>query len=180
MRLYRSRVDSISKKVIQDLTDGNHIEVDSNNRMEAIADLEAIMLEHLNRDRRLRDSVRERMANRRIPYDEYPKIRSQLAKEWGHPLGSQLEKYLSIQFVESFMVSPYIEEVYSDDFTMRRIIMEVLKEFDVDEAALRDEARAQLKNISETSAEYEIRFAQALREVRVRHGLLEERKTTRK
>ena len=180
MRLYRSRIESISKKVIKDLSEGNHIEVSTDNRLEAIADLEAIMIEHLNRDRRLRDSVRERMANRRIPYDEYPKVRAQLAKEWGHPLGSQLDKYLSIQFVESFMVSPYIDEVFSDDYTMRRIIVDVLKEFDVDEAALRDEAREQIKNISETSSEYEIRFSQALREVRVRHGLVEERKNNRK
>ena len=179
MKLYRSRIEGIAKKIIKQLTESEHIEVEASNRLEAVADLEAIMIEHIKREHRLRDAVRERMASLRIPYDEYGKTRSRIAKDWGHPLGSQIERYLSSQFVESFMVSPYIEEVYSDDHTMKRLIQEILKEFDVDEGALRDEAREKIKNISESSPEYEIRFEQALREVRVRHGLVSENKRSR-
>ena len=179
MRLYRSRVAGIAKKIIKELTENNHIEVEAPNRLEAVADLEAIMVEHIKREHRLRDAVRERMATLRIPYDEYGRTRSRLAKEWGHPLGNQIDRYLSSQFVESFMVSPYIEEVFSDDNTMKRLIQDILKEFDVDEGALRDEAREKIKNISESSPEYEIRFEQALREVRIRHGLVNENKKAR-
>ena len=142
-------------------------------RAEAEADLVAIMSEYLNRDRMLRETVRERMARRAIPYDEYPKIRSRIAQEWGHPIGSRIERYLANQFIESFMLSRFVEEVYSDDHTMRKSILEVLKVFSVDEEALREEARNAIKNISENTVEYEIRFTQALREVKRRHGLID-------
>ena len=179
MKLYRSRVEAIAKKVIKDLSEEGHIEVEASNRLEAIADLEAIMEQLLKREGALREAVRDRMATLRISYDEYGKTRARIAKDWGHPLGSQIERYLSSQFVESFMVSPYIEEVFSDDYTMKRIIQGILLEFDVDEHALREEARKLIKNVSENSPEYEIRFEQALREVRVRHGLRSEKKKQR-
>jgi len=179
MRLYRARVEGIAKKVIQVLVDGEHIEVLPTNRLEAVADIEAIMIEFLKRDHRLRDAVREQMASLRIPYDEYGKTRSRIAKEWGHPMGSQIERYLSSQFAESFMVSPYIEEVFADDHTIKQMIQEILREFDVDEGALRDEAREKIKNIPENSPEYDIRFEQALREVRIRHGLITVRENRR-
>ena len=179
MRLYRSRIEAIAQKVIKVLTEGGHIEVQPTSQLEAFADLEAVMVEYLKREQRLRDAVREQMASLRIPYSDYGKTRARIAREWGHPMGSQVERYLSNQFVESFFVSPYIEEVFSSDNALKRIIQETILEFDVDEGALRDEAREKIKNIPENSSEYEIRFAQALREVRVRHGLVSERKDHR-
>jgi hypothetical protein len=179
MRLYRSRVEDIAKKVIKDLTEEEHIEVLPANQLEAVADLEAVMVEYLKREHRLRDAVREQMVALRIPYSDYGTTRSRIAREWGHPMGSQVERYLATQFVESFMVSPYIEEVFSTDSAMKRIIQETLVEFNVDEGELRDEAREKIKNIPENSSEYEIRLEQALREVRIRHGLIIEKNNRR-
>ena len=177
MKLYRSRVEDISKKIIKDLTEGEHIEVLPENLLETEADLQAVMIEYLKRDQRLRDTVREQMVSLQIPFGEYGKTRSRIAKEWGHPLGQQVERYLAQQFVESFFVSPYVEEVFASDSTLKRVIQDILLEFHVDEDALRDEAREKIKNIPENSSEYEIRLEQALREVRIRHGLVSERNT---
>ena len=177
MRLYRSRVEDISKKVIKDLTEGEHIEVLPENLLETEADLQAVMVEYLKRDQRLRDTVREQMVSLQIPFGDYGKTRSRIAKEWGHPLGQQVGRYLAQQFVESFFVSPYVEEVFSSDATLKMLIQDVLSSFDVDEDELRKEAKEKIKNIPENSAEYEIRLEQALREVRIRHGLLTERNT---
>ena len=173
MRLYKAKVPEIASALIQTLNDDGHIEVENANRTEAEADMVAIMHEYLNRDRLLRESVRERMSRFSIPYDQYSKIRSQIAQDWGHPIGNRVERYLSSQFIESFMISHFIEEVYSPDHVMRKSILEVLKSFDVDEGALRDEAREQVKNIAENTVEYEIRFAQALKEIKRRHGLID-------
>ena len=173
MRLYKAKVAEIAQAIIQNLNDDGHIEVDNMNRSEAEADIVAIMTEYLNRDRRLRETVRERMAKFSIPYDQYSKIRSQIAQEWGHPVGNRVERYLSNQFIESFMISRFIDEVFSEDHVIRKGILEILKGFDVDEGALRDEAREQIKNVQENTVEYEIRFSQALKEIKRRHGLIE-------
>ena len=71
------------------------------------------------------------------------------------------------------MLSRFVDEVYSEDSEIRRTILDLLKNFNVDEEALREEARNNIKNISENTVEYEIRFSQALREVKRRHGLIE-------
>jgi len=42
----------------------------------------------------------------------------------------------------------------------------------VDERGLRDEAREQIKNVSEGTVEYEMAFARALRSVKKRRGLI--------
>ena len=127
MRLYKAKVPEIASALIQTLNDDGHIEVENANRTEAEADMVAIMHEYLNRDRLLRESVRERMSRLSIPYDQYSKIRSQIAQDWGHPIGNRVERYLSSQFIESFMISHFIEEVYSADHIMRKSILEVLK-----------------------------------------------------
>ena len=177
MKLYRSRVEDIAKKIIKDLTEGEHIEILPENILETEADLQAVMVEYLKREQRLRDTVRDQMVSLQIPFGDYGRTRSRIAKEWGHPLGPQVESYFSQQFVESFFVSPYVEEVFASDHILKNVIQDVLKEFHVDEKALREEAQEKIKNIPENSAEYEIRLEQALREVRIRYGLISEKNT---
>ena len=38
-----------------------------------------------------------------------------MAQEWGHPTGDDVQRYLARQFVECFMISNFVEEVYHDD-----------------------------------------------------------------
>ena len=175
MRLYRTRIPEIAKGVIEKLCADIDIDVEMADREEAQQDLVAIMETFLKRDLDLRDAVKDTMSRRSIPYDRYSKVRSEIADDWGHPTGESVKKYLSRQFVENFMISNFIQEVYTDDDTLFRKTLEVIRSFDVDERALRDEAKALVKNASEGTVDYEIAFAQALKEVKRRHGLLPKR-----
>ncbi|MFT4979966.1 MAG: hypothetical protein ACI8S6_005878, partial [Myxococcota bacterium] len=126
-------------------------------------------------DRALREKVREYMHERSIPYGRYGRIRSQIAESWGHPISDDVERFLARQFVENFMMSRFIEEVYGTDTVLYKAVIDILRNYHVDEAALREEAAGKVKNVSEGSVEYEIALQQALREVKKRHGLLRER-----
>jgi hypothetical protein len=171
MKLYRARIPAVARTVIEALTRDGDIEVTSENRAEAEQDLVSIMEEYLRRDYQLRDTVKERMERMGIGYDRYGKLRNQLAEEWGHPTGDEVERYLARQFVENFMISRFIEEVYTEDGMLWRKTLGLVKSQDVDERALRDEARARIKNVDEGTVEYEVAFERALREVRRQHGL---------
>jgi hypothetical protein len=171
MKLYRARIPAVARTVIEALTRDGDIEVTSENRAEAEQDLVSIMEEYLRRDYQLRDTVKERMERMGIGYDRYGKLRNQLAEEWGHPTGDEVERYLARQFVENFMISRFIEEVYTEDGMLWRKTLGLVKSQDVDERALRDEARALIKNVDEGTVEYEVAFERALREVRRQHGL---------
>ncbi len=173
MKLYRVRIPVIAKAVIDALTADGAIEVAPENRAEAEQDLVAIMEEYLRRDMELRDDVREYMAARGVPYDRYGKTRSAMAEARNHPIGDDVERYLARQFIENFMISRFVEEVYAEDRALLRRILDILAEYDVDERALREEARQRVLNIREGTVEYEVAFSRALREVKKRHGLIE-------
>ncbi len=171
MKLYRARIPTIAAAVIETLSADGDIEVTAANRAEAEQDLVSIMEEYLRRDYELRDTVKERMERLGIGYDRYGKLRGQLAEEWGHPTGDEVERYLARQFVENFMISRFVDEVYTEDGLLWRKTLGLIKGHDVDERGLRDEARARIKNVREGTVEYEIAFERALREVRKHHGL---------
>ena len=175
MRLYRTRIPMIANAVIDRLCNDGDIDVELEDRPEGEQDLVAIMETFLKRDLDLRDAVKDTMSRNNVPYDRYSKVRSEIAEAWGHPTGESVKKYLSRQFVENFMISNFVQEVYSDDEMLFRKILDIIRSFDVDERGLRDEAKTLVKNVSEGTVDYEIAFAEALKEVKRRHGLMPKR-----
>lgn len=172
MKLYKARIAEIAKGVLQTLIQEEALEVAPENRAEAEQDLVSIMEEYLRRDAALRERVREQMAAGGIPYENYGKVRNQLAESWNHPTGDDVEKFLARQFVENFMISRFVDEVYASDDQLWRRTVDTIRTYDVDEEGLRVEAKGQIKQLKEGSVEYEIAFEKALRDVKKRKGLL--------
>ena len=172
MKLYRARIPAIAHAVIERLTNEGDLEIPPANREEAEKDLTAVMNLYQERDNQLREAVREQMERRGIPYDQFSKVKSELAEQWGHPVGDDVDRYLSRQFVENFMISRFVDEVYSEDREIFKKIMDVLRHHSVDEKALLAEAEERIKNVSQGSVERQDALSRALREVRKRHGLL--------
>lgn len=173
MKLYNARIPSIANAVVAHLSSEGCIEVSAENRVEAEKDLIAIMEEYRRRDNSLREAVKEHMALHNLPYERYGKVRQELADQWDHPLNAKVEGYLSRQFIENFMISRFVDEVYAEDSELYKRIQGVIKQFDVDEAGLRAEAEDKIKNVRPDSVEYEAALERALKEVRKRHGLLD-------
>lgn len=171
MKLYRARVPAIAHAVIERLVNDGDLDVELEARADAEADLVAIMESYLRRDQDLREAVRNEMERRNMPYNEYTKARTDVASQWNHPTGNEVEKFLSRQFNENFMISPSIGEVFGDEREMFRKMVDTLKNFDVDEGALRAEAEERIKNVAEGSVERQDALNRALRDVRKKHGL---------
>jgi hypothetical protein len=172
MKLYRVKIAPVAHSVIQTLCETELIEVDPEKRAEAELDLVAIMEEYLRRDAALREAVRENMSAHNIPYEQYGKVRSKMADEWGHPTGDEVERFLARQMVENFMISHFVTEVFADDKEIFKRILTILVMNDVDEGALRAEAQEKIQNIPEGTVDYEIALSRAMKDVKKRHGLL--------
>lgn len=172
MRLYRAKIPVIAKEVIEVLTADNDIEVLPENREEAEQDLVAIMEDYMRRDMDLRSRIKDHMAARHIPYNEYGRTRKQLAEEVGHPMGDDVDRWFARQFIENMMISRFIEEVYEEDRIIYKKIMGVLRSNDVDEREIRDEAVAKIKNVREGTVDYEIALQAAVKDVKKRRGLI--------
>ncbi len=172
MRLYRARIPAIAQQVIEVLRSDDSLEILPTNREEAQRDLEAILENFMVRDGDLRTAVKDYMANHSIPYERFGRVRGQIAEQWGHPLGDDVERWLARQFIEQFMMSNFVEEVWAEDKHLYKIIVDTLRGFTVDEAALREEAKGRIKNVREGTVDYELALQRAVREVKKRHGLL--------
>jgi len=172
MRLYRAKIPQIAKDVITTLEADGDIEVLATDREEAEKDLIAIMEEYVRRDMSLRDQIRDHMAHRKIPYNEYGRTKKRMAEEMDHPIGEDVERFLGRQFIENMLISRFIEEVYADDSDMYKKVLGVLRGHHVDEREIRDEAVAKIKNIDEGTVDYEIALQRAVRDVKKRRGLL--------
>lgn len=176
MRLYRARIPTIAKAIIEGLVKEGAIDVTAANSSEAEQDLVAIMEEYQRRDNALRNAVKDYMHARSVPYDQYGKVRSAIAQDWNHPTGDDVERFLARQFVENFMISNFVEEVYWDDAELYRHIVDKVRGFDVDERAIRDEARELVKNVQEGTVDYEIALNKAIKDVKKKRGLIVDRK----
>lgn len=172
MKLYRAKVPVIAKEVIDRLVADEDIEVAPDHRAEAEQDLVAIMEEYLRRDMELRDRIKDHMATRNIPYDEYGRTRKQLSEELGHPMGDDVDRFLARQFIENLLISPNIDEVFTEDKELYKKTIEVLRRHDVDEREIREEAVSKIKNVREGTVDYEIALQNAIRDVKKRRGLL--------
>lgn len=172
MKLYRSKVPQIAADCIGRLIADGDVEIEHERREEAEADLAAIMEDFLRRDYELRDAIRDRMSRGSIPYDQYGKVRNELAEKREQPQGDDVERYLARQFAEVLMISPNVDEVFADDTALYKKLLSVIRGHDVDEAGIREEAATKIKNIAEGTVEYEIAFEAAVREVKKRRGLI--------
>ncbi len=172
MKLYRTRIPGIAHAVLERLMNDGDVEIAPEDKEEAARDLVAIMEMYLRRDQDLREAVRDLMERKNMPYDQYGKARTEVAEQWGHPTGNDVDAFLSRQFIENFMISRFIGEVFTDDRTLFNKIRDVLRAHDVDERALRAEAEDKIKNIPEGSVERQDALQRAMKEVRKRHGLL--------
>lgn len=175
MKLYRTKIPTIAREIIDRLVEDGDVEILAARREEAEKDLIAVMEEFIRRDNDFRNRVRDGMANRAIPYDQYGSVRKKLAEEENHPAGDEIDRYLARQFIENLMISPHVDEVFGEDEDIRRKIMIILKSHDVDERAIREEAEAKVKNVREGTMEYEVALQHAMREVKKRRGLLDDR-----
>lgn len=172
MKLYKGKILVIAQEVVLSLTEKEMIEVLPEKRSEAEDDLKSIMTDYLRRERQLRSEIKDHMAEWKIPYDRMGEILREKSKEANHPLGDKIMPYLANQFLQMFMNSPSVEEVFSEDSEMKAEIFAVLKKHNIDERELREEAISKLKNLNEDSMEFQIQFPKALQEVRRKRGLL--------
>ena len=171
MRIYRSQIPRLAEEIIQTLARENDIEVSPEQANEAVQDLRAIMDEYLRQESKIVQEVRDIMHQRQITYDQFGKIKGQLCDERAHPTGDDGIRWIIGQILEAFMISNHVEEVYSEDFLMRRKMMQIFRRILIDEADLDKEARTKIKNVREGTAEWEIEYKKAIEEIRKRRGL---------
>jgi hypothetical protein len=164
MRLYAGKIPSIAAEIVKVLLDEEELSV--YDRGEAELDVQAVLKEYLRLEREVTDKAKDLLQKRNLPYEQFGKVKRQVAAEKGFGLGEEGLDWMTTQMIESFMQSPHVEEVFADDATLRKWMTDILKRnMQIDEE-IDAEVRRRIKNLEEGTATWEVEYQKALDQIK--------------
>ena len=169
MRLYAGKIDTISNDLISLLVNEGDIEIAD--RAEAILDVEAVLKEYLRVDRELSERAKDILEIRGLSYGQLGRTKRGLAEKQDFGLGDEGVTWMINQMLESFMQSRHIEEIFSDDATLRRKMRAVLHANMAVEEELDRQVRDKIKNLQEGTQTWEVEYNRVLEQMKTRKGL---------
>ena len=170
MKLYATKIPVIAAELIRKLKDDGDIDVID--PKEAQLDVEAVLKEYLRLDRELTEQAKDYMEKRRLPYEQFGKIKREFSEKREFPTGDDALLYLANQTLEAFMHSRSIDEVFGDDAEMRKKIAAVLKKHMQVDADIDREVRRRIKNLEEGTATWEVEYSRVMENLRQQKKLV--------
>ncbi|MCA9530378.1 MAG: DUF507 family protein [Myxococcales bacterium] len=159
----------IADDIIETLSASGDVELED--AAEARLDLEAVLKEHIRRDRQAGDEARERMQREGLSHSMLGRVRARVNKEWGMPAQDEVLPFLLDQLVEMLFHSNNVAEIYADDVALRTTITPILRRHMEVEDELDREVRARIKNLSEGTATFEIEYQRVMEQMKQKKGL---------
>jgi hypothetical protein len=169
MKLYQAKVPAIAEEAIRQLVDAGDIEVTEPH--EAQLDVEAVLREFLRMDRELNDRAKDLLEKKKLPYEQFGKVKRGMAEERGFGVGEEATAWIANQVLETFMHSPHVEEVFADDVVLRKKLRDLLRKHMQVDQELDEEVRRRIKNLAEGTATWDIEYAKVMEQMKRKHGL---------
>jgi uncharacterized protein len=169
MRLYAAKVPQIASEMVKALVDAGDIECTSPDEVKL--DVEAVLSQYVRDEQEISDKARDAAAQRGLPPAEVGKLKRLMAEERKLKIGDEAIDYLLDQLVEMMMHSSNVDEVYAEDFELRRKMREPLRRQAAEEDELQKEIRGRLKHVEEGTALWEVEYRRMMEEIKRRKGL---------
>ncbi|HEY4102560.1 MAG TPA: DUF507 family protein [Polyangiaceae bacterium] len=169
MRLHSAKVPQIAADMVKALlADG---EVESNSPKEVALDIEAVLNQYIRDEQEVSDQAKSVLAARSLPQTEYNRIRKLVAEERKIKLGEDAIDYLLDQLLEMLMHSANVEEIFVEDYVLRRKMRDPLRRQFAEDEAIEQQIRGQLKHVQEGTAVWEVEYRRMTEEIKRRKGL---------
>jgi uncharacterized protein len=169
MWLSPTRIPQVSRDIVRAIVSSKSIETSAVHEVER--DIEAVLEQYVRDEREIQDRAGSLARSRNLPPAEASRIKHDLARERNIGLGEDAIDYVLDQLVEMLMNSSAVDEVYAEDFELKRKMREPLRA----EYAARDtidaEIRSRMKHLSEGSSVWEVEYARLRDEVKHRRGM---------
>jgi len=169
MRLHGPRVPQIAHDMITALVKGKDIETESPNEVQA--DIEAVLNQYVRDEQSVQERARDLMAARGLSQNELPRLKKLVADEKHIKLGDDAIDYLLDQLVEMLMHSANVDEVFSEDYELRRKMRDPLRKQLAEEQALEAEVRGHLRHVQEGTGLWEVEYRRMMEDIKRRKGL---------
>ena len=169
MKLYSGKIATIAGEIIKQLTEAGDVEVSDAN--EAKLDVEAVLKEYLRMDRELTEQAKDEVDRKKLPYEQFGKLKRALAEKRDFAIGDESLNWITTQVLETFMQSNHVDEVFSDDATLRRKLRDLLRKHMAVDDELDEEVRRRIKNLVEGTQTWEIEYSKVMDQMKRKHGI---------
>jgi len=166
MRIYRERISSIARQIVQKLIEQEYIELETELHEEVELDIASVLQEYRRTDRELGEQAKDLVAMRNLDYSYTHKIKNRLAREKQFGMGEDAIEWITNQMVEMLLQSRNVDEVYGEDNDLRKTIAPILKKELGVEGQFDVEVKKRIRNLTEGTSDYEIEYQKALEKVR--------------
>jgi hypothetical protein len=169
MRLHATKLPQLSRDILDALLSSKAIETESPEDVRL--DVESVLSQYLHDEQQVTERAKEVLSTRGLPQSELSRIRRLVAEERKIQIGDEAIDYILDQLVEILMHSNNVDEVWAEDFELRRLMREPLRKHASIEDQLQQEVRGKLKHVQEGTALWEVEYRRMMEDMKRRKGL---------
>jgi hypothetical protein len=169
MRLHSAKVPQLATEMVSSLLEGGDVESDSPKEVQA--DIAAVLSQYIRDEQDVSDQAKSMLAARSLPQSDYSRVKKLVADERKIKLGEDAIDYLLDQLVEMLMHSANVDEIFAEDYVLRRKMREPLRRQFAEEEALQAEVRGQLKHVQEGTSVWEVEYRRMMEDIKRRKGI---------
>jgi len=169
MRLHAPKITQLSREILDALISNRDIETAAPE--EVRRDIESVLNQYLTDEAQVTERAKEILAARGLPPNELGRIRRLVAEERKIQIGDETIDYLLDQLAEILMHSTSVDEVWAEDFELRRHMRDPLRKHATLDDQLQAEVRGKLKHVQEGTALWEVEYRRMMEDMRRRKGL---------
>ncbi len=171
MKIYKGRISLMAAEIAKKLIAEEAIEVTAEEMSEFHLDLEAVFKSYVDTERRIHEEAQELIAKRSLDYGSLNRLKRDIAKKYNFAIGEDAIDWLTDQLIEMLFHTTHVEEVWADNNDIRRIARPLIHKHTSIDDELDVEVRKRIKNLSEGSVAWDVKYQQVLEEVKRRKGL---------
>lgn len=169
MRLYSAKVPKLAQEMLHPLVQEGDIETAA--PKEVLLDMEAVLNQYVRDEQEVSERAKEILAQRGLPQAEFSRIKKLVADERKIKVGEDSIDYILDQLIEMLMHSANVDEIFSEDYVLRRKMRDPLRKLASQEDELQTEVRAQLKHVKEGTSMWEVEYRRMMDDLKRRKGL---------
>ena len=169
MRLHSAQVPEMAKSMVKLLIQDTAIEAEF--PAEVQADVEAVLNQYIRDEHQITEKAKDLLAARNLPTTEFGRMKRLVADQKKFKLGDDGIDYILDQLIEMLMHSQHVDEVYVEDWELRRRMRTPLRQAQAAEEQLQQEVRGHLKHVKEGSALWEVEYRRMMDDIKRRKGL---------
>ena len=169
MRLHSAKVPQIAAEMVNALLSGSDVESDS--PKEVALDIASVLNQYIRDEQEVTEQAKTMLAARSLPQTDYNRIRKLVAEERKLKLGEDAIDYLLDQLIEMLMHSTHVDEIFAEDFVLRRKMRDPLRRQFAEDEEIEQQIRGRLKHVQEGSSVWEVEYRRMSEEIKRRKGL---------